>query len=119
MHNGDLEGVTLWENSGGGSFAPETISLSQSVRNFKFFVIEFQQFSGSNTYGLCRLMFRVPATNGLYYTISYISQDVNDLLIASRAFLFVNDTQLSILAGYDNKVVDNRIIIPRAIYGIK
>ena len=108
VREGDC-GVLLWENgSPDSSFSYQQVSLSRSLSNFKYFIIEFK-ISASSAQTPEFKKFRVKGNTCYLYII-----DTSSGYAYHRSFEIGN---LTFSSGYVNGSQDNNACIPIAIYG--
>ena len=113
IHRKDIEPALLWENgSPNSSFAGQTITLSESVSNFKFIVIEFKNYYSGTQSSYFRKIKLVSDFN-----LIATSSNNNENLVISRGGYKASNTSITFYDAYANQAVDNDRLIPIAIYG--
>lgn len=122
---GNLTETVLWTNpSPNSSFSPKDVSLSESLRNFKYIKICTKSSTGtSNTYEmLVEPDFLVSSTTTAYHPnviIGTINNTTGYTFV--RRITYVNDLKINI--GTANTILasvsDNTYTIPTKIVGLK
>ena len=123
MHNDTIQGiagVTLWENPNKKSpFTPQTITLSNSIANFDYLVLEYEAYMPANDVYNCRQYsyFR-PIVDGAVEVLSG-GWDEGTRYIKARSFKIKSETQIEAYTGWQEDAINDRMIVPLKIFGIK
>ena len=119
VHKGDIEPVLLWENPSPTNQYPDSSSASTTVApsdmsKYKYTILAYTDDYGSEKTVKYQ---KVEYKAGGKFIISGISQDTTVVVPYSRLFEFVSATSLKIYCGYASQSLNNRYVIPIAIYG--
>lgn len=115
-----MNGVVLWENPNKKSpFTPQTITLSASISNFDYLILEYEAYMPANDVYNCRQYsyFR-PIVDGSVEVLSGGWDDYTRY-IKARAFKIASETQIQVYTGWQEDAINDRMIVPLKIFGVK
>lgn len=123
VHNNTIQGingVTLWENPNKKSpFTPQTITLSNSIANFDYLILEYEAYMPANEVYNCRQYsyFR-PIVDGSVEVLSGGWDDYTRY-IKARALKITSETQIQVYTGWQEDAINDRMVVPLKIFGVK
>ena len=113
-------GVELWENPNKQSgFSPQTITLSDNIENFSHLCLEFVSYVPSSAQINCSTLKYFKPVVGGDLEVSTGGWDSGVRYFKARALKCVSSNQISFLEGFQEDAVNDRVIVPMKIYGIK
>ena len=115
-----INGVELWDNPNKKSpFAPQIITLSNSIANFDYLILEYEAYMPANEVYNCRQYsyFR-PIVDGAVEVLSGGWDDYTRY-IKARALKIVSETQIHVYTGWQEDAINDRMVVPLKIFGVK
>lgn len=115
-----MNSIELWENPNKQlGFDSQTITLSDNIENFSHLCLEFVSYVPTDgTINCSTLKYFKPVING-DLEVSTGGWDSGAQYFKARALKCVSSNQIKFLDGFQEGKVNNRMIVPMRIYGVK
>lgn len=122
VHNNIIQGtngVELWNNPNkSATFPSQTITLANSIANFDYLRLEYEQVVPSNGVVNCRqfIDFR-PFVDGKLEILAGVYD--GERYLKSRFLKIVSETQVQFSSAFQEGNSNDKMVVPMRIYGIK
>lgn len=122
VHNNTIQGINgviLWENPNKkATFAAQTVTLSNSIANFDYLRLEYEQVVPSNEVVNCWqfIDFR-PFVNGNLEILAGVYDGARYL--KTRSLNIVSETQVQFGSAFQEGTSNDKMVVPMRLYGVK